>query len=336
MRVSLSERPSPLARLGFAIPTYKRPDLLAKAVQSIIHAGRAAGVPICITDDSTDDTNAAVIRQLRSDYQNIIWIRNERNLGIDRNILNAVDLCPSEYVWILGEDDQVLPPAVESVLRLLDTTNTVAVPFLCVNYAAINATWDQVLKEHVLPQTAGGWREAAEFLAHDAWAIGFIGACVVRKDLWAAVDRSPYVGTYYAHVGIIMDYLQQKRLYVLATPLVHNRCSSPAVFTWSAVTSDVLDGWVQLMDRLTPHYGMAVCAAARRAFEVAHGLHTLKFLCYLRSGNALNWEVCRRWIWPAAHPFWYKVAAGVLTLMPVWIFRLAQQLMHNIIGRRIQ
>lgn len=330
-----STLPIAQARLGFAIPTHKRPDLLTLAVQSIIRAGRSAGVPICITDDSADDTNVAAIRSLRADYANILWVRNPHNLGIDRNILNSVDRCPTEYVWIMGEDDQVTADAVDTVLRILAEPDTAEAPFLCVNYASVDETARRVLKQWVLPATSDGWRESTEFLAHDAWAIGFIGACIVRKSLWAAVDQATYIGTYYAHVGVIMEYLRQRPLHVVAAPLVRNRCSSPEAFTWSQVTAEVLDGWGRLMDLLEPLYGEAACAASRRSFAAAHGLHTLKFLCYLRSGGALDLQVCRRWIWRARHPAWYHLAAAVVALSPPWIFRLAQRLLHRVVGRSL-
>jgi glycosyltransferase involved in cell wall biosynthesis len=43
-------------------------------------------------------------------------VRNRFNVGGDANILKCFELCETEYLWILGDDDEPLPDAVETVL----------------------------------------------------------------------------------------------------------------------------------------------------------------------------------------------------------------------------
>jgi glycosyltransferase involved in cell wall biosynthesis len=90
------------AQLAFCIPTYKRPDQLVACVRSIIQSGARFGVPIHIADDSTDETNVAAIAAVRAEYPHVVHHRNERNLGIDGNILHCVDVCDARYAWIMG------------------------------------------------------------------------------------------------------------------------------------------------------------------------------------------------------------------------------------------
>lgn len=122
-------------KLSFCIPTYKRPELLYKTVSSIVREVRDFSFEITITDDSVDDTNKEIIEKLYQEYKYIKYYKNKQNLGIDANIINSIDLSESEYVWIIGEDDQLAPGAVTTILNILDKNSP---SFLCTNYSYVN------------------------------------------------------------------------------------------------------------------------------------------------------------------------------------------------------
>ena len=69
---------------------------------------------------SLDDTNAAALEALQAEYPFLRVFRNERNLGIDGNILHAVDVNTCRHAWLLGEDDRLVPGAVARVLGVLE------------------------------------------------------------------------------------------------------------------------------------------------------------------------------------------------------------------------
>jgi hypothetical protein len=111
-----------------------------------------------------------------------------------------------------------------------------------VNYAMVDEDVALVLRERVFPIETDREKSAEEFLASDAWAMGFIGACVVNKRDWAAVRSDAYVGTYYAHVGTIFEYLRGRSVHLVARPVVLNRSGRPGVYTWKSSTFGVLTG----------------------------------------------------------------------------------------------
>jgi len=168
---------------------------------------------------------------------------------------------------------------------------------------------------------------ADDFLREHAWAAGFIGGCVVRKDLWSRVAKDPYVGTYFAHVGAIAECIRGRAVDLVAEPLVLNRCGTAATFTWASAAFEVLGGWSRLMAQLEPLYGAAVCRGAVKSFERAHGLGTFKFLCYMRADRALNPESCRKHVQPSDKSSLYKAAAAMVARTPPLPFRLARSLL---------
>ena len=317
--------PEPI--LGICIPTYKRSDQLKACVQSVIRSAGEHVIPIFISDDSTDDTNEATVKQLCDSYPHIVHSRNKQNLGIDRNILRSADICSCRYAWLLGEDDRLLPEAIPYVVDVLNRENP---DFLYVNYSSVDASMKIVLKDRSLPLKQDDRIEASMFLAGDAWSMAFIGACVIRKEAWRCASADRYVGTYYAHVGRIMSFLKGKSLYRIANPLVLNRCGSPGTFSWTDSTFDVVNGWKKLMAELKPLYGESVCQASLESFERAHGLNSLYFLAYLRADSAFDGDLFRRIIRPSQRSGGYKIGAWAIAQTPPMLFKGMRYMLNQV------
>jgi glycosyltransferase involved in cell wall biosynthesis len=310
----------PLPPLGICIPTYRRPAQLLRCVRSVIRTAGAYRVPIHVADDSTDDTNLSVIAEIQREYP-LVHHRNTRNLGIDGNILHSVDLCEARHVWIMGEDDRMTPEAVPTVLQVLAGAER---PFVYVNYTSVDEDVSVVLRERSLALDADREEGAEEFFAGHAWSAGFIGACVVEKALWSTVRQEPYLGTWFAHVGVIMEYLRGRKAYLVAKPLVLNRCGSPGAFTWAGSTFDVLGGWARMVDALRPFYPADACDEAVASFTGAHGIGSPAFFGYLRADRALDASIWERYVKAGPYPASSRRMAWWIARTPPAAFRAAR------------
>lgn len=306
--------------LGITIPTYRRPDWLGAAVRSVFVAAKPLGVPVFLADDSGDETNVAVVEELRREYDHLVHVRNDRNLGIDRNIANSVRICTCEYAWPLGEDDLLRPDAVEQVLARLEGGDQ-RPSFVSVNYSLFNEEYTEVLRERFMPIREDRMIESEQFLRKWGWAIGFIGACVINKSLWETVDPSRYFGTYWAHVGVIMESVRGQQVRMIAEPLVQKRIGSPRVFSWSDTTFQVVDGWKELMHRMVPVYGEDACREGDRAFERVFGLGG-RFLVYARSEGLYDASSFRSRILGKGKALHFVAIAWIIAHMPRGMARL--------------
>ena len=311
--------PNPL--LAVCIPTYRRPDQLRRCLASVVRSAAPHQVAVVISDDSADDTNRAVVEELRARYPLVVHHRNPTNLGIDRNILQSVDLVPARHAWILGEDDRMLPEGVPTVLAALAAHEP---SFLYVNYASVDEAVAMVLSERSVDLEADVTVDAAEFLRHHAWSAGFIGACVVDRRLWERVDPAPYLGTYFAHVGVILESVAGRPVRMLARPLVLNRVGSARAFTWAGSTFDVLHGWERMVNALRSHYPGPACDAGAAGFRNAHGMGSLRFLAYLRADAALDPAQHERWVRDGPYPRSSRMASWWIARTPPAVFRAAR------------
>ena len=309
-------------RLGICIPTYKRPEQLYSCVQSIIVAAAPFEVPIFIVDDSADTSNQSVLQKLCDEYPHIFITTNKKNLGIDGNILNSVNICTCEYAWMLGEDDRLESNGVQTILPLLDKHSGDEWPFFFVNYASVDADIKLYLKEKALNITKDIIEKADVFLTQHSWAAGFIGGCIINKKLWNTIDQKQYIGTYFAHVGTIMEMLHDSQVYLVASPLVLNRCGEPRLFTWSDSTFNVAGGWKEMMTMLEAKYTPQLCQQAVKQFETVHGLYTFRFLCYARADYAYRLKHYYEFLKPLYPGFIYRSIAKLIACTPPQIFKV--------------
>ena len=308
-------------KLGICIPTYKRPDQLQLCVRSIIAAARSHDVPIFIADDSADSTNAQTLEQLKKEYHHIYVVLNQKNLGIDGNIVNAVNICECEYAWLLGEDDRMQPHGIDTVLSLLTKDHFPNYPFIYTNYASVDDAIQYYLNPRALPLKEDTIKPAEYFLTHHSWAAAFIGGCIIRTETWQTVEHEKYMGTYFAHVGSILESIAGNKVYLVADSLILNRCGEPRLFTWSDSTFDVAGGWKKMMSLLEGVYTKALCDQATELFENAHGLYTYKFLCYARADYAYRMQHYHQYLRPFGKSKTYMVIAKIIALTPPHIFR---------------
>lgn len=311
--------------LGICIPTYKRPNQLKLAVKSIIHAARDHNICIILADDSTDETNSAVITELMRDYKFIQWHRNKVNLGIDGNILNAVNLCQCKYAWLLGEDDRIIPDAISRILKKISDASPNPA-FICCNYSYVDEDFTMIIRESLLHTQTDCTLEAEQFVQTEAWAIGFIGACIINKSVWETVDQTRYIGTYFAHVGTILESIRHREVLLLSEPSVYNRVGGASVFTWSGDTYGVYKGWDTMMSLLNGVYPEQVCTAGAESFRISTGYGTLRFLSARRADNIYNMKVFRKDVLVNSKlSARYKLTALFIAILPQTVLQLARK-----------
>lgn len=108
-------------KLSICIPTYNRASHLANCLNSIISCSLNSDLKfqVCVSDNhSTDDTESVV--QTAKSVIDIKYHKNKYNLGIPRNFLNVVSMSDGDFIWLLGDDDLLMPHAVESLYKIID------------------------------------------------------------------------------------------------------------------------------------------------------------------------------------------------------------------------
>jgi glycosyltransferase involved in cell wall biosynthesis len=110
-----------MPKISICIPTYNRSESLINCLSSIYTASKNyfGQFEVCVSDNGSDDDTRSVVNKA-SRYLNINYHRNEKNLGIPQNFINVVSMAKGEYVWLIGDDDLILPDTFDRLLPLLE------------------------------------------------------------------------------------------------------------------------------------------------------------------------------------------------------------------------
>lgn len=102
--------------LTIAIPTYNRNETL---LQNLHHLAQQLS-PACrllILDNCSDIPVSETLSGFSRQFPEIALqvIRNKANIGANANVLRCFELCDTEWLWVLGDDDEVTPHAIETI-----------------------------------------------------------------------------------------------------------------------------------------------------------------------------------------------------------------------------
>ena len=124
----------PRPKLSVCISTYNRAEWLSASLRNWarLYPQAIPGVELLVCDNtSTDHTPEVVAPYLaRPDFS---YHRNAQNVGMLGNLRETAHHARGEYVWIVGDDDLLLPGSVERVVDALNRHPGIALVYL--NYA---------------------------------------------------------------------------------------------------------------------------------------------------------------------------------------------------------
>lgn len=112
--------------LTIAIPTYNRAKYLDLCLDRInieinsLNEEQKRLVEVCVADNgSTDNTTEIVARHQASFGKGFMNVRASNNRGMDFNFTRCYELAKTPYVWLIGDDDVLLPGGLKKVLDVL-------------------------------------------------------------------------------------------------------------------------------------------------------------------------------------------------------------------------
>jgi glycosyltransferase involved in cell wall biosynthesis len=115
-----------MPKLSICIPTYNRSKYLLNCLNSILIAKRMSNLnfEVCISDNKSNEKILPIINRFKKRYK-IVFKKNKKNIGIAKNIIQSVSMAKGEFVWILGNDDLVLPNTFKTLEKLFSENSDV-------------------------------------------------------------------------------------------------------------------------------------------------------------------------------------------------------------------
>ncbi|PJD93173.1 MAG: hypothetical protein CK424_03010 [Legionella sp.] len=110
-------------KLTISIPTWNRAAFLKENVLSIIESIQKVpegSVELFISDNASTDETPDFLREISHRYPFVRYIRQSENKGANANFYTVLKEARGDYVWLLGDDDQIHPECISKILTDID------------------------------------------------------------------------------------------------------------------------------------------------------------------------------------------------------------------------
>ena len=108
-----------MARVSVIMGIYNCAPTLVEALDSL-YAQTYQDFKIILCEDGSSDNTYEVAKQYQAQHDNIVLIRNEKNMGLNITLNRCLELVDTEYVARMDGDDISLPDRFEKEVKFLD------------------------------------------------------------------------------------------------------------------------------------------------------------------------------------------------------------------------
>lgn len=210
-----------MIKLTIGIPVFNGGKTLAETLDSVFR-DLPRGVEVLISDNASNDNTAEIVKSYSEKYVEINYYKNEKNLGPDVNFDLVVKRAAGEFVWILGDDDEIAENGISAVMNVIDANPMIGAIF--VNYGIFDRDTQECLNAKVLKiKNDVLCVNASMFLSTATVYPNFVSSIVVRKSQWMRHSSSDFFGTYWLQYGMLMKIVEANQSFCIAHPYVINR-----------------------------------------------------------------------------------------------------------------
>lgn len=127
--------------LSICIPTFNRKNSLQNCLNSILISdkfSRNFDYEVCVSDNCSEDDVSSIIFEFKKKL-NITFNINPENLGFSRNAIKCISMAKGKFVWMIGDDDLILPNALNRIKSLI--INNLNVDFFFLNSCYLDSNF---------------------------------------------------------------------------------------------------------------------------------------------------------------------------------------------------
>ena len=108
-----------MARISVLMGIYNCAPTLQEALDSL-YAQTYQDFKIILCDDGSKDDTFKIAEENAKKHENVIVIKNERNMGLNYTLNHCLEYADTEYIARMDGDDICLPTRFEKEIKFLD------------------------------------------------------------------------------------------------------------------------------------------------------------------------------------------------------------------------
>jgi len=170
---------------------------------------------VLVADNDSHDHTEEILNSFK-DGRLRFW-RNERNLGAEKSVMNLLKAARGKWVVCLTDDDYLLPNALESLLKVIESDPELGVILSSVN--VVNEFGNHLYKYEFYPKTTK-FSAGMEALYHLCWAAHIFSRITVRRQWLDLSGTERHLDSMYPQMYFVGTLLKDHPGFYLGEPLV--------------------------------------------------------------------------------------------------------------------
>lgn len=250
-------------RLGIYIPTQNRPNELSECIESFIPQLRPYKFPIYVYDTSKNDLIVERLKKLKSRYQYISFYHSDKSEVFSDASVKVLALGDTEYIWMFGDDDLLVPGAIDRIVKELDS----GFEYLQINNQPFNFNFSEKASKPSIRCARdivykSGEHEKALLMASGGYA-GYIAGLIIKRSRFETVfKKTKGTDRYFIPHILFFNAIVGTTGKLIASPLIKYRTGSqdlsPKAFeVW-------FNNYPRALRFLKPYYSERCLKAAER------------------------------------------------------------------------
>lgn len=216
-------------KISIGIPTYNGEKYLAQSIESVLtqlSEDPVQQIEILISDNASTDGTGAIAKRYVEKFPHIVrYACNSQNIGYDRNVDILFRVANGEYLWLLGDDDMLMPGALQKIFSEIARYGDIAVfclPPSFLNVENEKKTWNRQFVTDIL------CNDGNEFLQRSLWSTSAVSSLCIRRIDWNAESLDRYMGSQWIHIGGMLEIMRHPvRAFIFADEMVVVRVQNP-------------------------------------------------------------------------------------------------------------
>ncbi len=205
-----------MLKISIVIPQYNRIKLLLKSLK-IIESVDYPDLEVVVSDDGSSDNTEEEITKLQKSYpHNLIYHRNQVNLGYDRNFRQCIELATGDYALVIGNDDTINGTnAIHYLNKFLLDNDQPEVGFC-------NFLEDRTGETNIRRANSTGIMGTGPNLALNNYScFSFVGGLIYKKSAFNKYNTDRYDGSIYSQIYLAtLMVASGQRMFSIEEPLI--------------------------------------------------------------------------------------------------------------------
>lgn len=216
--------------LSICIPTFNRAETLRSCLLNVCSQALQQDelMEVVVCDNASTDRTHQVVTDLQLRWPMIKYFANENNIGMLRNIDRVIRHANGQLCWLLGDDDIVLPYALEKIIEAIgEVPNIENFSFGCTNAFVVSPTGEEFLYTTDIHCALSNrfFEYGAEIFCHlDYHSVGHISRLIVNRKAWLEFDyneRKDY--EIFSFVRVLIKMTKGRSTFYLKAPIIGGR-----------------------------------------------------------------------------------------------------------------